>query len=138
MKLYAWLAGLWCGVLWFFTFGVARPLFAFFPRERAGEVTTALFPVYFGVALVLGALCTVALARSGVLPRRKMSALGLQVLAILALASIPLLIQPVMQAHPPGTPGFARWHGASMALNLLALLVVPVSTAVALTGRREP
>ncbi len=136
MKLYAWLAGLWCGVLWFFTFGVARPLFAFFPRERAGEVTTALFPVYFGVAIVLGLAATGCLARmpSG---KRRLIAASLQILALACLAVIPLVIQPAMAGHPPGTEGFARWHGISMALNLLALLAVPAGAAVALTGRRS-
>ena len=55
---YAWLVGAWTAVLWFFTFGVARNLFGLFPRERAGEVTTALFPAYFTVAILLGIAAT--------------------------------------------------------------------------------
>ena len=104
---YAWLVGAWTAVLWFFTFGVARNLFGLFPRERAGEVTTALFPAYFTVTILLGIAATIALWF-----RRKVSrntaALVLQILALAALASIPLFIQPAMAAHPPGTPGFAR------------------------------
>ena len=58
---YAWLVGAWAAVLWFFTFCVARVLFAVFPREQAGEITTALFPAYFLAAIVLGLAATGAL-----------------------------------------------------------------------------
>ena len=61
MPLYTFLAGAWTAVLWFFTLGVARHLFGVFPRERAGEVTTALFPAYFSVAIALGLLATIVL-----------------------------------------------------------------------------
>ncbi|MFZ4483803.1 MAG: DUF4149 domain-containing protein [Chthoniobacterales bacterium] len=127
MKLHALLTGAWAGVLWFFTFGIARTLFAVFPRDRAGEVTTALFPTYFTVTIVLGLLATAALwphRRGG---RRMTIALILQLLALGALATIPVLIAPALAAHAPGTAGFRLWHGASMALNLFSLLAVPAA-----------
>ena len=136
MILYAWLVGTWSAVLWFFTFGVARNLFGLFPREKAGEVTTALFPAYFSVAIALGLAATVALWLRRSAPRVK-GALVLQLLALLALAAIPLLIQPAMAAHPPGTPGFARWHGISMGLNLFSLIAVPAASLLALARRKE-
>ena len=136
MMLYAWLTGAWTAVLWFFTFGVARNLFGLFPRERAGEVTTALFPAYFVIAIVLGLAATLALSFRRGVPRTK-SALLLQLLAIVVLAAIPLFIQPAMAAHPPGTPGFARWHGLSMALNLFSLIAVPAASLLVLARRKE-
>jgi hypothetical protein len=136
MILHAWLVGAWSAVLWFFTFGVARNLFGIFPRERAGEVTTALFPTYFAVVIVLGFAATLALWFRRGLPRAK-GALTLQVLALLALAVIPLFIQPAMATHPPGTPGFARWHGLSMALNLFSLIAVPAASLLVLARRKE-
>jgi hypothetical protein len=136
MSLYAWLTGAWAAVLWFFTFGVARVLFAVFPRERAGEVTTALFPAYFVAAVTLGMAATAALwfQRRG--PRDRW-ALTLQVLALAALVAIPLFIQPAIMAHAPGTPDWARWHGISMALNLFSLIAVPVASLLVLWRRKE-
>ena len=136
MKLYAWLVGAWTAALWFFTFGVARVLFAVFPRERAGEVTTALFPAYFTVAISLGLLATVVLSlrRRGA---RDLGALALQILALAALVAIPLFIQPAIAAHAPGTPDFARLHGISMALNLFSLIAVPVASLLVIWRRKE-
>ena len=136
MILYAWLAGAWTAVLWFFTFGVARNLFGLFPRERAGEVTTALFPTYFGTAIVLGLAATMALWICRRFARTT-GAIILQTLALLALAAIPLFIQPAMTAHPPGTAGFARWHGISMALNLFSLIAVPAASLLVFARRKE-
>ena len=136
MPLYTFLVGAWTAVLWFFTFGVARNLFGVFPRERAGEVTTALFPAYFSVAIALGLLATIILwlRRRN---RRDTAALVLQSLALAALAATPLLIQPAIAAHAPGTPDFARLHGISMALNLFSLIAVPVASLVVLRRSKE-
>jgi hypothetical protein len=136
MKLYSWLAGAWAAVLWFFTFGVARVLFAAFPREQAGQITTALFPTYFVAAISLGLLATSVLwfQRRG--PRDRW-ALALQVLALGALVAIPLFIQPAIMAHAPGTPDWARWHGISMALNLFSLIAVPAASLVVFWRSKE-
>jgi hypothetical protein len=136
MKLYAWLVGAWTAALWFFTFGVARVIFSVFPRERAGEVTTALFPAYFTIAISLGLLATVVLSlrRRGA---RDHGALALQILALAALVAIPLFIQPAIAAHAPGTPDFARLHGISMALNLFSLIAVPVASLLVIWRRKE-
>ena len=136
MPLYSFLAGTWTAVLWFFTFGVARNLFGVFPRERAGEVTTALFPAYFAVAISLGLLATIVLWLRR-RDHRDTVALVLQALALAALASTPLLIQPAIAAHAPGTPDFARLHGISMALNLFSLIAVPVASLVVLRRSKE-
>lgn len=136
MPLYTFLVGAWTAVLWFFTFGVARNLFGVFPRERAGEVTTALFPAYFSVVIALGLLATIILWLRR-RDRRDTAALVLQALALAALAATPLLIQPAMAAHAPGTPDFARLHGISMALNLFSLIAVPVASLVVLRRSKE-
>jgi hypothetical protein len=136
MRSYAWLVGAWSAVLWFFTFGVARALFSVFPRERAGEATTALFPTYFLVAITLGLLATVALWLRR-RDRRDTGALVLQVLALAALASIPLFLQPAIAAHAPGTPDFARLHGLSMTLNLFSLIAVPAASLLVVWRSKE-
>jgi hypothetical protein len=43
-----------------------------------------------------------------------------------------------MAPHPPGTPEFARWHGISMVLNLLALIAAPAAAWLALRQRDDP
>jgi hypothetical protein len=136
MQLYIFLVGAWTAVLWLFTFGIARVLFGAFPRERAGEVTTALFPTYFFVAITLGLLATILLAIRR-RDRRDTAAFLLQLLALAALASVPLFIQPALAAHPPGTPDFARLHGISMALNLFSLLAVPAASLLVLARSKE-
>lgn len=136
MILYAWLVGAWTAVLWFFTFGVARNLFAVFPRERAGEVTTALFPAYFIAVIGFGCLTTTVLLLQ---PRRKRDhwALFLQTLALFALVAIPIIVQPAIVRHEPRTPEWARWHGVSMALNLFSLIAVPSAGLLVLARRKE-
>lgn len=136
MKLYVWIVGAWTAVLWFFTFGVARVLFATFPRERAGEVTTALFPTYFAVTLTLGALATILLVRHR-RHVRHLVALVLQCAALAALAAIPVFIQPAITQHLPGTPEFARLHAVSMSLNLFSLIAVPAASLLVLARRKE-
>ena len=136
MILYTWLSGAWTAVLWFFTLGVAGNLFGLFPRERAGEVTTALFPTYFVVAITLGVLASGVLWFRRHAPRDSY-AFALQILALAALATIPLFIQPAIAIHPPGTPDFARLHGISMALNLFSLIAVPVASLLVLWRRKE-
>ena len=136
MTAYAWLAGAWVAVLWFFTFGVARPLFAVFPRERAGEVTTALFPTYFIAAITLGVLASAVLWFRRRTPRDTY-AFALQILALAALVVIPLFLRPAIEAHAPGTPDFARLHGISMALNLFSLIAVPLASLVVLRSSKE-
>lgn len=137
MKLYACLVGAWAAVLWFFTFGVARVLFSAFPRERAGEVTTALFPAYFLATLTLGLAATAALWLKSPGGKGKAAAIALQILALAALAVIPLFIQPAITLHPPGTPEFPRLHALSMALNLFSLLAVPAASLLALARSKE-
>ncbi len=135
-RAYAVVAGAWIAVLWFFTFGVARALFVAFPRELAGEVTTELFPGYFFTGIALGTTSSVLLC-FGRRNRIDTAALALQILAVAALASIPLFIQPAMAGHPPGTSGFARLHGISMALNLFSLIAVPAASLLVLAKGKE-
>lgn len=137
MKIYAWLSGAWSALLWFFTFGVAWNLFRIFPREHAGQITTALFPTYFAAGVALGCAATAALLplwRKGL---RAKIALCLQMAGVACLAGIALFVQPAMAAYSPGTPEFAQLHGVSMAMNLFSLLAVPTASIVILSGRKE-
>lgn len=138
MNIYSWLSGTWTAVLWFFTLGIAIPLFRAFPGPLAGEVAVAVFPYYFGSTIVLGTLATITLwlwrPRKN---KRSNAALALQSLAILALAAIPTIIQPAMAPHIPGSPEFMRLHGISSLLNLFSLLAAPVAFLLVAAKRKE-
>ncbi len=129
--------GFWLGVSLFFTFGVARTLFATYPRETAGEITSALFPSYYLFLYVAGAAACIGMALGHeVCPRWKPS-LILVLFAVLFIGTIDFKIAPVMHAIelPEGRAQFARLHGLSMGLNLLAMLAVAAALAI---GRRCP
>ena len=106
-----------------------------FPAGTRGRNHHRAFPAYFIVVITLGLLATLALWVQRQTPRAK-PALILQVLALAALVAIPLFVQPAMVQHAPGTPDWARWHGISMALNLLALIAAPFASMLALQGTR--
>lgn len=138
MKIYSWLSGTWTAVLWFFTLGIAIPLFRAFPGPRAAEVAVAVFPYYFGSAIILGILATITLWLCR--PRknkRSNIALVLQSLAILTLVAIPAVLQPAMEPHIPGSPEFMRLHGISSLLNLFSLLAAPAAFLLVAAKRKE-
>lgn len=129
--------GFWLGVALFFTFGVSKALFAHYPREVAGDITTTLFPSYYLFLYAAGAAACIGMALGhAVCPRWKPS-LILVLFAILFIGTIDYKIAPVMQhiSLPEGRPQFARLHGLSMALNLLATVFVALALFL---GRRSP
>ena len=137
MKYYPWFSGAWAAVLWFFTVGIAIPLFRSFPSELAGKVAIAVCPFYFSAAIFLGVLATAALWRERQKSKRRSLALTLQLLAILALLAIPTILQPAMEPHIPGSPEFMRLHGVSSLLNLFSLIVVPSAFLLVTAKRKE-
>ncbi len=137
MKIYSWLSGTWAAVLWFFTLGIAIPLFRAFPGPRAAEVAIAVFPFYFGTTIALGILATVALWLCRQKNKRNSAALALQTLAIITLTAIPTIIQPAMEPHTPGSPEFMRLHGLSSLLNLFSLLAAPTAFLLVIAKRKE-
>lgn len=130
-------SGVWLGVSLFFTFGVAKTLFATYPREVAGEITSVLFPSYYLFLYVAGALACIGMALGHeVCPQWKPS-LILLLFAILFIGTIDFKIAPVMNAIslPEGREQFARLHGLSMVLNLLAMLTVATALVVGQRSR---
>ncbi len=137
MKYYPWFAGAWAAVLWFFTAGVAIPLFRIFPNNQAGPIAVAIFPYYFSAAIILGVLATITLWVGRQKSKRVTFALALQILAVLALLAIPTILQPAMAPHPPGSPAFMRLHGVSSLLNLFSLIVAPAAFLLVTAKRKE-
>lgn len=55
-SMYLMSLALWFGTVSFFSFGVAPSLFTKLPVEQAGQAVGAIFPVYYIVGTVVGAL----------------------------------------------------------------------------------
>lgn len=128
--------GFWLGVSLFFTFGVAKTLFAVYPSAQAGEITGLLFPPYYLFLYLAGAAAALGITLSRALCARWLTSLILLLAAVIFIGTIDFKISPVMQALdlPSERAQFARLHGLSMALNLCAMLVV---AAALLVGRRR-
>lgn len=127
-----WFAlSLWLGAMGFFSFVVAPTVFQALDGESAGRFLRTVFPRYYlfgagcSVVLVLAALIAPA-AGGWVLA-------GGVALAALALGSLALVpaINRARDAGAAGAQRFRRLHGASVALNLVALLVA-VGVSIAL------
>jgi len=132
---FRWACGVSAGIMVFFTFGIARPLFQAFPRETAGAITAVFFPYYFG-AILLGFLVAAAL----VLPTREKNtrclvAFVLVILALAAISSIAFGIGPAIQRLPlpEARETFRTLHAISMALNLLAMTIA-IGAPLVVTG----
>lgn len=128
--------GLWIGVSLFFTFGVAKSLFAVFPAAEAGEITRVLFPSYYQSLYLAGALAAIGMGLGHAVCPRWRVCLILVLLAVLFIATIDFMITPVMDGLrlPSDRARFGRLHGLSMVLNLLGLAAVGVAVIV---GRRR-
>lgn len=105
----------------FFSFFVAPTLFRVLQKQQAGAVVEKIFPVYFGIGLVVSA---VTLLLSFKLDR-----------LLLVLAFINTVIHALHLFYVLPTAhalkavdysAFMKWHGISMGMNLLSLLITLV------------
>jgi len=136
--LYIWFNGALAGVIAFFTFGIAFPLFRIFPKDTAAAVALATLPIYYGVTIALALIATVALLLSRQPGHKRQTwALTLQVLSLLALVAVAAVIHPIILNHETGTPTFAGLHGASVLLNIFSLLATPVASLLFLAKRKD-
>jgi len=140
---------LWLGTVVFFSFGVAPSVFAVLPRAQAGQLVSAVFPIYYGVGYGCGAVLVVSaliLFRAGRPGGARWAATA--VIASLMLAATLYagrVVQP--QAHTlraslydPNAPAavkedFDRLHRRAVQLNgavLVGGLVISAITAASL------
>jgi len=134
--LYQLLLSLWVGGMTAMAFVVAPPLFKTMGKDRASEVTSVLFPVFFNYQILLIALALVVfiyLAKSSLTTQRL--GLGILILA-LALALYQALVLLPQAEHlreligsfettaksNPNRQAFGKLHGISSSINLLLLL----------------
>ncbi len=128
---------LWVGGMSVFTFVVTPVIFRTQPRDSAGEIVGALFPVYFRFCLgaVVIALAARAAAGEAVSGARQLAGTFLIVLCLGIVSYHTFGLAPRMEAvrqtvvslettpkEDPARREFSRLHGISMALNLAVIV----------------
>jgi hypothetical protein len=125
----------WLGETVFLSFVVAPSIFRGFPPEEAGRVMGTIFPAYYRVGMVCGAVLVAAavyLWRTGVASGARWglaAALGIVMLVCILYAGVA--VQPRVRElrevrHRPDAPAnveseFQRLHGLSVQLNSVVL-----------------
>ena len=102
----------------FFSFYVAPILFRVLERNQAGAVVEKVFPVYFGLGLVLIAIALFIGRETGKL----FIILGIINLALLGLEFF-YIVPTMHKLKQTNYQLFMKYHGVSMGINLLILLL---------------
>ncbi len=137
LGLYRTACGAWLGIALYLGFGITKTLFEVYSSHQAGEITALLFPPYYIGLYIAGSLAAIAMALSHKVCSNWKPCLILVLFALIFIGTVDFKITPVMQALslPAERPQFARLHGLSMILNLVALIAVAVALVI---GRRLP
>lgn len=118
-KFLFFLNAFYLGLGTFFSFYLAPLLFRVLEKEYAGKVVEKVFPVYFGLGLILGLLSLILGFRLGkwfvIILILNLIILGFQEFYVLPLSHHLKLTD---------YEAFIKWHGISMVLNLIHLLLV--------------
>ncbi len=121
-KFLLFLNAFYLGLASFFSFYVASTLFRVLEKELAGKVVERVFPVYFGIGLLIAFLSFLMTLRLS-----KLLAF-LFLVNLLVLSFQEFYILPMShQLKTVDYQAFMRWHGVSMVLNLISLLIVFIS-----------
>jgi hypothetical protein len=127
----------WLGAITFFSFVVAPVVFGALPVTAAGEVVGAMFPLYYGLGVVAGAVlicCSLALGFRAETRARWFTIAGLAgamfVMTLYAAVSIQpraAALRPALHAEGGAAAGvreeFDRLHGWAVGLNGCTLLL---------------
>jgi len=123
------LSGFW-GLGSFFSFYVAPTLFRVLERQLAGAVVEKIFPVYFGIGIFI-LLVSLAVGYSF---GKLFTALALANLFLLFLEEFYII--PTMHSLKQTDYNlFMKYHGVSMAVNLLILLLTFVKIVILIFKR---
>jgi hypothetical protein len=121
----------WLGTITFFSFVAAPAIFATLPVTTAGEVVGAMFPVYYRLGLIAGAVLICSSLALGLRAERRarwLTIAGLAGAMFVMTLYAAVWIQPRAAAlrpalHAPGGPAagereeFDRLHGWAVSLN---------------------
>lgn len=147
-----WLAlAVWLGEIVFFSFVVAPSVFRALPQDVAGQVVGVIFPRYYALGAVAGAIAMIAALalRAGTSATRPWSAAVLMlVLMLLATLYAGRVLQPRAQAlrpqlreavvDPAVRAEFDRLHRLAVQLNGGVLLLGIVTVCVAAASFELP
>jgi hypothetical protein len=133
--LYLLALAVWVGEIVFFSFVGAPTIFAVLERSRAGDVTSAIFPRYYALALACGAVavaCALVLARDAGRPGLFRTAALVLALGFGATLWAARVVQPqaarlrtamhTTAEDDPVRAEFARLHRTAVLLNAGALV----------------
>jgi hypothetical protein len=125
----------WLGEIIFFSFVVAPTVFGVLEVERAGQVTSAIFPRYYAIGMGAGGLavaCAVVLARHAATPGWWWAAGATLGLGLAATLWAGLVVRPRTEqlraaaraaaVAPSDDPAFGAAHRLAVVLNSVALL----------------
>ncbi|MFQ5598132.1 MAG: DUF4149 domain-containing protein [Nitrospiria bacterium] len=127
--------GIWIGSIVFFTFVAAPKIFKALPRQMAGDVVGRIFPQYYKIGLVCGAISivTLILMPSPVRPVGRILVLSMMVLltayAVFRVGPRVRRLKNELKEAKAGVEremkerAFRRLHGFSMVLNMIVLMV---------------
>ncbi|GAB6065033.1 DUF4149 domain-containing protein [Aquifex pyrophilus] len=129
-KLVISLLSFFLGLGSFFSFYVAPTLFRVLERQQAGAVVEKVFPVYFGIGILLVLISLIIGYSFGKL----FTALALANLLLLFLEEF--YIVPTMHSLKQTDYNlFMKYHGISMLINLLILLLTFVKIVILILKR---
>lgn len=117
-KLALFLISVFFGLGAFFSFYVAPTLFKVLEKNQAGAVVERVFPIYFGLGLILVAIALLVGKEVGKL----FLILGITNLALLGL-ELFYMVPTMHKLKQVNYELFMKYHGVSMGINLLILLL---------------
>ena len=117
-KVSLFLLSVFFGLGAFFSFHVAPTLFRVLERNQAGAVVEKIFPIYFALGLIIVALALFIGRELG----RLFIILGIINLALLGL-ELFYIVPTMHKLKQTNYQLFMKYHGVSMLINLLILLL---------------
>ncbi len=117
-KISLFLLSVFLGLGAFFSFYVAPILFKVLERNQAGAVVEKVFPVYFGLGLILIAVTLFIGKEIG----KAFVILGIINLALLCVEFF-YIVPTMHKLKQTNYQLFMKYHGVSMGINLLILLL---------------
>ena len=125
----------WLGSIVFFSFFAGPSIFQTLPKEEAGKVVSGIFPKYYRMGYACVALALVSLG--GLNWKKGLPGAPAGLLLVMAAGTLlmDIGIAPRVRAlkaelsksrgetRPTLESRFKRWHGLSMAVNLMVLLL---------------
>jgi len=126
--------GVWLGTIVFFSFVGAPKAFGVLEEDDAGDYVNAVFPIYYIVGAASGVVAFVTGVAHGVFADSFGLYLGVYFACVLVGVGVAVFsrfyLVPRIRDAGDGTDGFEKYHGASVKLNSVMLVVVAVALVV--------